>query len=438
MLFRSAGTSPRARSSEPIPDGSARAPDPPALNHLEGERAIPRAARSQSVPARRRKTRALRVLAEGPPILLAVVALVYLAGMNAFLKTHLFRDAISVDPASFLVDYTDASSFWPGRIHVEGLSIRGRDSHIEWILHLDRCDFRVSFADLAHKKFHARDVRGDGLSLRVRLRADVATPARVAALPPVPGFADPPRSDVGPPVSPLTEESYNLWSIELDDVVADHVRELWIDTIRYAGDLEIRGKWFFRPIRRLEVGPAILDVRALDVGYGLVERWASGVTGRLEVTVHPTNLEDVDRAALVDHVSLAGELTGSAQIANALDRAIEGRGVKFVAADAPFEVRALVDHGVLRSGTRAHLAAFHAEAIAGRFTVDGSLQADFQVDDRKIAQANLRLASARVSAVAQRRAEASAITATLWSRENDLSRPFSDATYEVDVRQAKF
>ena len=102
---------------------------------------------------------------------IAVTALVaafaaYLVGMNVFLRTRLFRDAITSSSGSLLVEYHSAYSLWPGRIHVEGLTIRGRDSSVEWIIRLDRCDFRVSFAALARRRFHASHVNGDGLSLR--------------------------------------------------------------------------------------------------------------------------------------------------------------------------------------------------------------------------------------------------------------------------------
>jgi hypothetical protein len=57
-------------------------------------------------------------------------ALLCLAGMNVFLRTRLFRDLISADPGSLRVEYASAYSLWPGRIHVEGLSIRGLDSNV--------------------------------------------------------------------------------------------------------------------------------------------------------------------------------------------------------------------------------------------------------------------------------------------------------------------
>jgi hypothetical protein len=164
----------------------------------------------------------------------------YLVAMNVFVRTRLLRGLLDEDPGSLLVDYRSAYSIVPGRIQVERLSIRGRDSNIEWILLLDRCDFRVSFLDLGRRRFHADDVHGDGLSLRVRRRKVSFEPAEAATLPPVPGFSDPPYA--GPPPPPLSDANYRLWSVWLEGVVADHVREIWIDNIRYAGDLEIRGR----------------------------------------------------------------------------------------------------------------------------------------------------------------------------------------------------
>ena len=140
------------------------------------------------------------------------------------------------------------------------------------------------------------------------------------ALPPVPGFLDPPLKDVGPPPPPLTDANYNLWSIELEDVDADHVRELWIDTVRYSGDLEVRGRWFFRPLRWLDIGPATVSLRALDVAYGMVEPWLSGVTGELTATVHPFALQEVDGADILDRVSIDGDVRGTLQTATVLSR----------------------------------------------------------------------------------------------------------------------
>jgi hypothetical protein len=387
-------------------------------------------------PAGGRRQRMAMKLARWAAVLLAGVALLYLAGMNVFLRTRLFRNVISADPNMIVVDYSTAYSWWPGRIHAEGLSIRGRDSHVEWILRLDRCDLRVSFVDLARRKFHAEHVRADGVSMRVRLRADVVTPETMAALPPVPGFPDPPLKDVGPPSPPLTDADYDLWTIELDDVVAEHVREVWVETMRYAGDLEIHGRWFFRPVRWLEVGPAVVDVHTLDVGHGMLESWGSGITGRLAVTVHPLDLQTVDGGAMVHFISVDGDLSGTAHLATALDRAMLGKRITVARADAPIELHAHLPHGILGPGTHLHATPFDAEASAGGLTFQASLQADLHVDDSNVGHADLRVGTAQASAGGRTTARAASIAAVLSSRQLDLGHPFSDTTYAIDVEGA--
>jgi hypothetical protein len=46
--------------------------------------------------------------------------------------------------------------------------------------------------------------------VRVRRCVGEVTPETMSALPPVPGFLDPPLADVGPPLPPLTDATYDL------------------------------------------------------------------------------------------------------------------------------------------------------------------------------------------------------------------------------------
>jgi hypothetical protein len=360
-------------------------------------------------------------------------AVLYLIGMNVFLSTRLFRDLIGANPESLRVEYDRAYSLWPGRIHAEGLSIRGRDSHVEWILKLASCDFHVHLVDLARMKFHVQWVQGDELSLRVRLRADAVSPETMAALPPIPGFLDPPLADVGPPPATLTDATYHLWSVELDDVLARHVREIWVDTVRYSGDLEVRGRWSFRPLRQLDVGPATIDVRSLDVGYGTVELWARGLSGHLAVRVYPVDLQAVHGLHLIDSVSVSGGLRGIAELANAANRATEGGGVKVVGATAPVALTVSVDHGVVSDGTNLQLASFDAQGSAGGVDFEGSVNGNLRVDDSETGHAELNAAGARASVGAKPRARAVRIALNLSSRQLDLTHAFSDATFALDV-----
>ncbi len=370
------------------------------------------------------RARVARRVARIAAIAIVAALAAYLVGMNVLLRTRLFRNAITSTSGSLLVEYRTAYSLFPGRIHVEGLTIRGRDGSVEWILLLDRCDFRVSFAALARRRFHASHVNGDGLSLRIRLRKEaMGSPEEMAALPPVPGFLDPPLKDVGPPPAPLTDANYNLWSIQLDDVDANHVRELWIDTVRYAGDLEIRGRWLFRPLRWLDVGPATILLRALDGGYGTIEPWLTGATGELVATVHPFALQEVDGAAILDQVSIDGTVRGTLRTANILGRVLDAQpsdGAPAVRADdAGIDAQIRLERGVWRSGTRVQVDRLSMATRSGAGTVEGAMTAEVRVDDGgmghlTVAATDFRATKGTSETVAR------AVDVSLASRDLDL------------------
>ena len=359
------------------------------------------------------------------------MTLLYLIGMNVFIRTRLFRDAISFDPDSFLLDYTSAYSVLPGRIHVDGLTIRGRDTAVEWVLTLDRCDFRVSFAALLHRRFHARHVRGDGLTLRARRRVDEVTPS-VAALPPVPGFRDPPLTDVGPPEAPLTDENYRLWGVELDDVVAEHVREIWIDATRYAGDITVRGRWVFQPLRALEVGPAVVDLRSVIVSYGLVETWGSELEGSIKLTLHPLDLRQAQGADFIDHATADADARGTLhadRVMNRLAPPADGEGLEATQAVVPVELRLLADHGLIRPGTRIRAEPFDARlrraALSFRARAEGEVRVE-EKDGQDLGVASARVASLSVLTSSTEVARAASLSAVLTSHELHLARLVSE------------
>jgi hypothetical protein len=324
---------------------------------------------------------ALRSVGKGLAVAAAVAGgffLLFVAALNLFIGTRLFRHAISYDPGSLLVDYDRAYSLWPGRIHVEGLVIRGRDSNVEWSLVLGRCDFQEHFLDLFHRQFHAGPVTCDGLNLRLRQRQPTWTAAALAATPPIPGFSDPALPEPGPPPPPLTDANYHLWSIRLDDVVARNVREIWIDTLRASGEAEVHGRWLFRPMRWLEVGPATVDLRSLEVGDGTVAALATGLRGHLDATLHPVSLRDLPLSDLLQHISVAGDLAGEARTANLLR--VLAPGARAEATDADVSVHVAINHGTLNPGSEASAGPCRLHVIDDSLSVESTLRVHAAVD----------------------------------------------------------
>jgi hypothetical protein len=364
----------------------------------------------------------------------------YLVAMNVFLETGLFRRIVNFSPEELRVDYSRAYSVIPGRIHVDGLSIRGSDSMVQWILVLDRCDFHFWPLDIVRRRFHASHIRGDGLSFRMRLRLpkDDETQKIAGDLPSIAGFTDPPYLLIGPPPAPLTDKDYNLVGIQLDDVVAEHVREIWTQTLRFTGDLRVTGRWLFRPLRWLDVGPATIDVRSMDLSYGPDRPLATSLHGSVGVTLHPFDVRVPEGLEILRYLSTRPELDGVAHVATALQTLAKVPGVSFVRADGPLTVGLLVDHGWVRPGSRMSTSFANAEVDVEGRDVESNGEAALVVENDQggpVARARLALSAPRVTQETEELARASAVSAAVNWPDVDLAHLSDEgATFTFDAR----
>jgi hypothetical protein len=382
----------------------------------------------------------LRKLAKGLAYGIVGLAVLYVVVLNVALKTRFLRDLITYDPNALKVDYASAHSWWPGNVHVEGLTLRGKDTSVEWILRLDRCDFRPSFTELWHHRFHASHVVADGLSLHVRQRIDAAlvVPAETALLPPVEGFADPPLKDATPPPPPPTDATYDLWSILLEGVDVDHVRDVWIDSLRYAGDARVRGRWLFRPLRLLEVGPATIDARGIDVSRGEAAL-AKSLTGTMVLRIEPFDVRDKGGLGVLDIVTLHGHVHGAAPTVAGLN-AFLAPAARFSGADGTLDAALEMTAGVLEVGTRVHVTSPSSGVELSGIVVRAPFDAELAVDARPDGAAGGKLSvlarEVQVSKGDARLAIAN-VAADLTSGALRIAhQPFGDAAFRLDVSDA--
>ena len=153
---------------------------------------------------------------------------------------------MDADPDSLFLTFTaPRASLLPGRLRFATLTIRSRDANVEWEARLENVTVDVALAGLFRRRFHARSVQAGALAFRLRERLSKtnATPARGARLPLIAGFADPPlRGPAAGPVSPA-----DPWRVVVDDLRIALVREIWIDSWRWAGEGRLQGGLFLRP-----------------------------------------------------------------------------------------------------------------------------------------------------------------------------------------------
>ncbi len=201
-------------------------------------------------------------------VLLSTIGLyvVYLVAGNVFLSSSLFDHFVNASPADVSIRYRTAWTLLPGRVHAEGLSIRGRDSSIEWIVRIDEVDFGVSLLAFTRKTFKITHAEANAYTMRVRprLAAPPKSRAEYGNLPPIEGL--PPYGVKTPKtaadIAELTsDDAYHLWTIEMENLTVRSMRELWIGSARFEGDVHAEGGFFFKPLRRVEVYPAKWVIR---------------------------------------------------------------------------------------------------------------------------------------------------------------------------------
>jgi hypothetical protein len=221
---------------------------------------------------------------------LAVVlglTLLYLGGANLVLVTPLLRN-FAADGGDLKLTYDSAYSVWPGRVKVQNLGVRFEDHNVQMFIGIERGTLDVSLHELALKRFHALRVDGENVVYRMRHKLkDVGLDAtRVAAYPPIEGFADPPLFK-GPPPPPIPDEEYALWDVTIENVTA-RVKEIWVLEYRYRGPGVARGSFHVKPARNYDVRLATLDLAGGKVTLGdkvVAERAAA----KIEVRVAPSD-----------------------------------------------------------------------------------------------------------------------------------------------------
>lgn len=182
----------------------------------------------------------------------------YVIAINVFLSTPLFEKAVDFDPEMLDVRFQRGWSIIPGRIHGERVQIRSSDSNVQWVMRIDEVDFSIALTSLARRQFHIEKARGTGVTFWARRKrpAPELTEDLARTLPPIPSFG---RLPIRPPEPAGPErwddKQYILFTIHLEDTIAENTTDVWVDDIRLRGHMRVAGSFFLKPIREAWVGP---------------------------------------------------------------------------------------------------------------------------------------------------------------------------------------
>ncbi len=379
-------------------------------------------------------------------IVLVGTWLLYLLVGNVLIKTRLLSSMISM-PGEAEVDWASASTWWPGRFHVQGFRLRTHDSHIDMQLEVDDSRFTLVLADTVSKRLHFTRVEADGLAIRIRQRLDpdIATPARVALLPDIDGFPKPPLKD---PVR-KPQKAGEIFTVQIENIDLTHAREVWIDEMRYTGDTHVLGGFYLQPQKRLAINGAHLDVISGAVHMGK-DPVTVALAGTIDCTVQPFDVNYPQGAEILGNFDVGLHLDGRLENLRWVNFFVNGQGSGGTTKKAPVAIvsggagalhaHIALFHGVLLAGTTADIEAKGIVAEVGGHTVGADVVAKIASKD-PVAPATKSTITASVATPFTLRAtghESAIVTAKkasilATSHELDLARGFSDALFSVDV-----
>jgi hypothetical protein len=323
-------------------------------------------------PRAQRIARAASAVLSRLLLVVAALELVWVVAANVALKTSLLSGVFNSSP-DLKISYRSASSPWPGRVRLEGLSLRMEDYNVQFLLTVERAYVDISLLELPKRTFHALWVDADGVSFKMRHKVHAVENARrLAAYPKIEGFSDPPLYR-GPKPPPISDADYDLWKIQIEDVTA-RVKELWFLEYRYTGKGIARGSFLLQPARSFELSLSRLDL--FGGRLTLAERpVAETVNGGIACQVKSFDVQKTAGLAPFDNVSLDLELALDGGDLAFLDVYLEPDAGLRVDGPVRVDLAAVLKEGVVQPPTRLTILAPRARVSGERAAFAGDLTA---------------------------------------------------------------
>ncbi|HEY6912508.1 MAG TPA: hypothetical protein VI356_24215 [Myxococcales bacterium] len=329
--------------------------------------------------------------ARAAALAVAAVWALWIVAAQIFLWTPLLRSLINAHSPAVHVEYRFAWSVFPGTAHVRGLVITAQDRHLQWRLGIDEARTTIALGQLPSHIFHPTRVRARGITfaMRHRLVEREATAANLKGLPAIEGFPPVPLQAVGPE-DEIPDWRYRLFSIWLENVQGEEVRQVWIDRYRLEGEMKVAGAFYLKPIRQVLIAPAELTLSGSTLTFS-GGRVAEGLEGKLRLRLGPMD----PRHAGPDRIFRA--LDVEARLRGHVDDLIEARGTGEASLALVLEAGRVREDSALDVSLKDVSADdFRAAAVEAHLRADPDLQARLAV--RNAAGAGATLASAQLQA----------------------------------------
>ena len=192
--------------------------------------------------------------------LVVAAQLAYLVIINAALQLTLTQTLINkIRPEKFQVSWERAWSFYPFRVHAEGIAANGQSRTQQWEVYADSGSGSIALLPLVLKHVYLSDIEAKNVDYRQRPRLKPGRDysKRIAYFPPITG-----RDIVPAETLPLKKK--RPWKIHLTNMQASGDHRFWIFNLQGTGSGSATGDMYIETRR----GNFWLDVDNVDLNLG--------------------------------------------------------------------------------------------------------------------------------------------------------------------------
>lgn len=319
-------------------------------------------------------------------LLIVVAALmgIYLIGVNTLLNIEPGRRLMNSHPQDVRIAYKRAWSIWPGCVHVTGADISGQDSQNQFAVTAERAQITLTTAGIRTKDVTGTHLRGEEVTIRIRRRVlKMPSDKEMAKLPEIKYFPSPLKEDA---------PDQRVIGVRLEDVKAQHVREIWVDGFRVLGDIDAEGGMYYKPRREVEVYPTTVQIATAAMTTG-EDKVLSQLHGIIELLVDTIDLQELSIESL-KKVAMATDLHLNIDSVRFLNDLLGRQDVTLKDGAGKLDLAVKLERGTLADGSQVQLAIPRLQAtlpyVHAQTGVELALKAD---GAKKYATFSLQLGS---------------------------------------------
>jgi hypothetical protein len=293
-------------------------------------------------------------------IVVAVVAgvgfeIVYVVAANLAIRSGALADLVNKKPEKTAISWEAASTYLPGRVSVEGFTLRSQTRRNQIYLRVGEATGRISLLRLLTKTIQISGVDARDADFRYRPRLDrppkegdeaaaVGTPEGAEHWPEIPGLTNPPN--------PKPEDLYPAkrkkrpWTISISSAEVEGPIRVAIEELALSADGRVGGGVRVRPRDSVSIRRGVVDLGRATVTLG-PETLTDDLALRADLRFESFPARGAKLAEILGGISgslaLEGTIGDRAAVRLHITPGISVSGAGTVAADV------VLDHGVLRS-----------------------------------------------------------------------------------------